>query len=427
MNAATFTPTHEWQDVPPDAVLPPGLEIELNMDSGTQRARLPRTGNGHDAERLADLDRAYAEDAGETTAQPYKYTLLRDLEPNLKANEIVRGIIPRRSFGEVHADPGGGKTAILVDLLLHVAAGMEYRSRRVAMQPVVYVALEGHAGIGNRIIAASKEIGVEDAPFALVLSADNFRDPEAAKRVASICKELTDQFGGDSPIVAIDTYTAALGGGSDCDPKDVGAFIANIQRHLLVHATVILAHHFGKDSSRGARGWSGLNAALDFELEIDRDGDLRTMQVTKARDGSDSQPACCYRLVGRELGVNEHGEPVTAVVVEHLADEDTTKPGKRLSPKARAAMNELWAMIKDKSRSFPMADQPGLRCVLATAWETACIAPGVVSQCKEERDRRKQFRAAREELEAGKSITCEGGNLGRVFPTAGNSAKDRED
>ena len=76
------------------------------------------------------------------------------------------------------------------------------------------------------------------------------------------------------------------------------------------------------------------------------------------RDGSDTQPAFCYRLEGHQLGVNEHGEPVTAVVVEHLADEDTAKRGKKLSPKARAALNVLWEMIKDRRSRSRCADQP---------------------------------------------------------------------
>jgi hypothetical protein len=68
---------------------------------------------------------------------------------------------------------------------------------------------------------------------------------------------------------------------------------------------VLVLHHFGKDQSRGGRGWSGLRAALDFELEIDvADDDLRTMRVTKSRDGSDRQPALCYRFHSRVLGQN---------------------------------------------------------------------------------------------------------------------------
>ena len=41
----------------------------------------------------------------------------------------------------LHAAASGGKTAIIVDLCLHIAAGIEYRGRRVTRQPVVYVAL----------------------------------------------------------------------------------------------------------------------------------------------------------------------------------------------------------------------------------------------------------------------------------------------
>ena len=355
------------------------------------------------------------------TAGALPYTLLRDLKPNLKSNEVVKDLIPHRAFGECHAGSGGGKTAIIIDLLLHVAAGMEYRNRRTERQPVVYVALEGHGGIDNRVIAAAAEIGITDAPFALVKATDNFRDPEAAERVMRIAADLVGQFGTgdhtDNPIIALDTYQAALGaGGSDCDPAAVSEFIQNIQQHLLTHCTVVLLHHFGKDSSRGGRGWSGLRASLDFELEIDHDGDLRTLRVTKARDGSDQQPACCYRLVGRELGVNEHGEPVTAVVVEHLADEDVAKRGKRLSPKARAALDHLWGCIKDPTRSFPMPEEPGLRCVLFDEWEKACTTQGAVSNSPRLADRSRQFRAAKDELEAAGAIICDGEGAERVRP-----------
>jgi RecA-family ATPase len=174
-------------------------------------------------------------------AAPMTYTLLRDIRPNLTSREIVKNLIPRRALGEVHADAGGGKTAIFVDLMLHVAAGMQYRARRTEQQPVVYVALEGHGGIDNRVIAAARELEIDDAPFALVKSSDNFCEPETAEKVASITTDLIKRFGGDNPVVAIDTYTAALGpGGSDCDPKDVSAFIAAVQQHLLSSCTVWL-------------------------------------------------------------------------------------------------------------------------------------------------------------------------------------------
>jgi hypothetical protein len=345
------------------------------------------------------------------------YTLLCDIKPSLDRNDIVRELVPRRAFGEVHAESAGGKTAILIDLCLHIAAGIEYRGRRTERQPVVFVAFEGQGGIDNRVYAAALEIGIADAPFALIKIATSFKDPEVAKKVADIAGRLMRNFGGDCPVIVVDTYTAALGSGaSDCDPRDVTAFIANVQQHLLTACSVVLTHHFGKDPSRGGRGWSGLRAALDFELEIDQDGDLRTMRLTKSRDGSDRQPVLCYRFRGREIGRNLYDEPVTAVVVEHLADEAVATRGKRYSPKARAALNKLWDCIKDPSRSFPMPEEPGLRCVVLDAWETACTAQGAISNSPRLADRSRQFRAAKDELEEAGAVICDGEGGERVRP-----------
>jgi hypothetical protein len=141
------------------------------------------------------------------------------------------------------------------------------------------------------------------------------------------------------------------------------------------------------------------------------------MRVTKSRDGSDQQGACCYRLHAHEIGVNEHGEPVTAVVVEHLADEDVAKRGKRHSPKARAALNVLWDMVKDRSRSFPLPENPRLRCVLLSDWQQACIAPGAISDAPREADRTRRFRDAQTELITAAAIICDGESEKRVRPT----------
>jgi hypothetical protein len=49
-----FTPTHEWQTVPAEAVLPPGLEIRMNMQTGQSEARLaPGTGTVDEAAHQA--------------------------------------------------------------------------------------------------------------------------------------------------------------------------------------------------------------------------------------------------------------------------------------------------------------------------------------------------------------------------------------
>ena len=351
--------------------------------------------------------------AGEATGEEFPCFTLRDLQPCLESRWLIKGLIPAGGFGVAYAEPQCGKTAIIVDMAFHVDTGREYRGRRVERQPVIYVALEGHGGIGNRIIAAARELGVDDgASFTLVLVSANFRDPASSAKVAKTAKRL-----GGCPLIVIDTLTAALHGGSDCNPEDVGALIEATKAELMAQGcTVLLVHHCGKDASKGARGWSGLLAACDFEFELSRDGETRFLNVSKMRDGSDNQPAFCYQLHGLELGLDQYDDPVTAVVVEHLADGATATVGKRYSPKARTALNVLWACIKDPSRSWPLPDQPGRKCTLIEVWEKACIQPGIISKAHEEKERRRKFRAAMDELKEAGAVITDSTNDQRVYP-----------
>lgn len=382
--------------------------------------------SGLDADYAADEGRPPPNDAG----APFGYALLKDLEPNLASQFVIKDLLPRAGLGCCYAHPGAGKTAIIIDMALHVADGRDYRGRRVERQPVVLVALEGHSGIDNRVIAAARHLDIEDAPFGVIKAVESFRDSDTAARVASAAKAITEQYKSegetfDNPVIVIDTFQAALGpGGSDCRPEDVSEFIENVKRLLITQGmTAIIIHHSGKDASRGARGWSGLLAALDFELEVDRDDDLRTLNITKMRDASDAQAGFCYVLRAMQLGENRYGEPVTAVYVEHRADSGKGKrKGRRIGPKARAAYEKLWEMIKDHSRSFPLDGGP-LRCVLLNQWRDACCEPGVLGQIKDAGNRRKKFYAARDELLEQGMITIDWQNEdredsnGRVYPT----------
>jgi hypothetical protein len=40
VNAPAFVPSSEWQDIPPDTVLPDGLQIQVDTTTGRKRARL---------------------------------------------------------------------------------------------------------------------------------------------------------------------------------------------------------------------------------------------------------------------------------------------------------------------------------------------------------------------------------------------------
>ena len=49
-----------------------------------------------------------------------------------------------------------------------------------------------------------------------------------------------------------------------------------------VGGLVVLVHHTGKDASKGLRGHSSLQAALDAAIEVRRDGDNRECSYHRA-------------------------------------------------------------------------------------------------------------------------------------------------
>lgn len=171
-------------------------------------------------EDLSSLDDDYAADegrpGGSAGSKPFNFTLLENLEPNLKSQFVIKDFLPRGALGCCYAHPGAGKTAIIIDMVLHVAVGREYRGRRVEKQVVGFVALEGHGGIGNRVIAAARHLGIEQAPFGVVTANENFRDPETAAKTAATVQAIRAKYDPegnalDNPVIVIDTFQAALG------------------------------------------------------------------------------------------------------------------------------------------------------------------------------------------------------------------------
>jgi hypothetical protein len=87
------------------------------------------------------------------------------------SNYLVKGILPRTGLAVVWGTPKCGKSFWTFDLVVHIALGREYRGRKVQQGVVVYCALEGGGGFGNRIEAWRKQHGNgggANVPFYLI-------------------------------------------------------------------------------------------------------------------------------------------------------------------------------------------------------------------------------------------------------------------
>lgn len=247
-----------------------------------------------------------------------------DIVPALDAADFVERLLIDGAMTVVYGDSNTGKTFFVLDLALHVSAGLPWRGREVERRGVLYLALEGSHGIRNRVaafklanVANEADLAFAVVPVPLNLRAadgDTLRVIEAAKAAA---ERLTVPVG----LVVVDTLSRAMAGGNENAPEDMTAFIAQVDLiRQALPAHLIVVHHCGKDAARGARGHSSLRAATDTEIEVSRDHLARTSlaRVTKQRD-LELGDEFAFRLHPVELGKDRRGRVVTSCVV-HATD-----------------------------------------------------------------------------------------------------------
>ena len=226
---------------------------------------------------------------------------------------LIKGLFARAGLAVLFGEPGSGKTFAILDMAMAIARGIEWRGRRVKQGRVAFVAAEGSAGLRLRVAAYCKfhEIDPASLPFFVLDASPNMMQKDEALDVA---KGILAAGGAD--IVVMDTFAQVMPGANENAGEDVGKAMAHCKGiHKATGALVLLVHHSGKDASKGARGWSGLKAGADTEIEISREGDVRKIRVSKQKDGLDGIELG-FRLVTVPLGIDEDGDVIDSCVVE---------------------------------------------------------------------------------------------------------------
>lgn len=225
---------------------------------------------------------------------------------------IIKGILPRAGLAMIYGESGSGKSFIALEFAAAIATGRPWRERRTERRRVAYLCAEGAGGFRNRGVAYASDNDL--APVALddLLILD--KQPNLLTlEDASALIESVKQTG--ASVVFIDTLAQVSVGANENAGEDMGRVLGHCRMlHEETGATVVLIHHAGKDLARGARGWSGIKAACDAEIEINRADEQRWMRISKMKDGEDGLEFG-FRLQRVVLGLDDHGDEVTSCVV----------------------------------------------------------------------------------------------------------------
>lgn len=241
---------------------------------------------------------------------------------------LVKHILPTGEVAVVYGDSGTGKSFLALDLGAAIATGEPWRGNKVRKGRVVYVAAEGAGGVRKRFaaLAQDKALDLSLLDIGVIAGAPSLLKQQDVRDLI-----LAIKAGGECALIVIDTLAQVTAGSNENSGEDMGKVLSYCKIiHQKTGALVLLVHHAGKDTSKGARGWSGLRNAVDTEIEVIRDGDARAFTIAKQKDGEDGREYS-FRLNTVVLGTDADGEDITSCVVEHLAEQ-----GMRLPPRQRS-------------------------------------------------------------------------------------------
>jgi hypothetical protein len=296
----------------------------------------------------------------QTLRQPFKIEQLDDIDDE-PVEWLIEGVIPKKAFVALYAPPASFKSFVALDIAECIATGREFLTKEVKHQgAVLYIAGEGHGGIGARIKAMKKHHNTPaGAPVFFLRKQINLRS--SATDIQDLIQAVDDiqathdiQF----ELVVIDTLARAFGGGNENASEDMGAFITAagaIQGRY--NCALLVVHHAGKDATKGLRGHSSLLGAVDTELEIIRieDAPKGILHISKQKDGEDGQ-RYGFQMITVELSTTLLGfDTVSSLAVEvdnemnvNQGRKEASQPPKRtgLGTNNSNALRALHAAIK---------------------------------------------------------------------------------
>ncbi len=178
---------------------------------------------------------------------------------------LIEGIYATGETVLVSGASHSGKTYLLLDQGLAVAYGRLWLGRFATKQtPVIYVPSEGRTGIGRRVTSTIEHYHPYDDITRFFLfpeELDLTRGPTIARLELATAQR-------DAGLIIIDVLRDATPGVEENSAAMGDAFGRLRDLAHNTGATVLVAHHLGKDTTKGSRGHSSIKDKSDQEVLV---------------------------------------------------------------------------------------------------------------------------------------------------------------
>jgi hypothetical protein len=275
------------------------------------------------------------------TLKPLSALLSKPYKPNW----LIKDHMEKNSIGMIFGEPACAKSFIAMDIAFCIASGLDWNGNDTMQGKVVYIAGEGHSGIGKRFKALELKYGTStDDVFISTLPA-SLSDQAGVDAV----QEEVDGTCPNPALIVIDTLNCNIGSGDENSARDFAIFIHLMKTTLMASgAAVLIVHHSGHSSGKRARGSSSIKGAMDVEYLITKNKEVVTMDCTKAKEFIEPAPFS-FNLVLKPIPdwLDDDGVPVESAVLESTS---YVVPAKELiiSGNGKIVLQSLIDVLADK-------------------------------------------------------------------------------
>ena len=284
-------------------------------------------------------------------------------------DELVEGLMTIGSSVVVYGDSNSGKTFWALSVATAIATGTDCYGRKTDPGLVVYLASEAPASIRSRMQAIKKYHGCNLENLAMVPVPMNFYNGDQdAHDVIELVRAIEQIKGKPVRLIIGDTLARMSAGANENSGEDMGPVMARFdQVATATGAALMIIHHNGKDAAKGARGWSGIRAHIDTEIEVIEKEGIRMVNVTKQRELPSKGEAIYFKLEVIEMGISKFGGAATTCVAIPDEESNATKPHKKPTKhdeNNRTIERAWWSSGAEERGGLPYLSRSALRDLL---------------------------------------------------------------
>jgi phage/plasmid primase-like uncharacterized protein len=256
----------------------------------------------------------------------------------------------------VHGPSGGGKTFVVLDWCLRMAAGMDdWCGSKVRPGSVVYLAGEGHHGLRGRMAAWKHHHQAGRLSMWLSRGGCDLNTPTGYVKVVEQVRALPKT----PSIIVVDTLHRFLSGDENSaqDTKTMLDACGALMREF--SCAVLLVHHTGvsEEAQHRARGSSAWRGALDIEVSIVPSKNGSPMEIVQ-RKSKDAELAKTVYVKLEQVQIpgwkDEDDQPVTsAVIAQEDAPVSEKKSGGKIDSHRKTFENAWWSSGCEERNGLP--------------------------------------------------------------------------